>query len=121
MTESHTLIVTVEGYPGGDERERSELGQALHDELHRVVDDVAYEPRSPESGAKGSAVEWATLIVQFAGTLPVLVGAIDAWRARHRGPAVSVSIDGDSITLEDASDAERAKLVEAWLRRHGGA
>lgn len=55
------------------------------------------------------------------GVLTALVGTLRDWlgrsSARHR---VSLTIDGDTIDLERASEAERRELIDAYIRRHTG-
>ncbi|WP_405725895.1 hypothetical protein OG607_21750 [Streptomyces sp. NBC_01537] len=78
-------------------------------------------------GAKGGAdvVTAGAVIVALSasgGVLPGLVSVVNDWlgrqSARHR---VSVTIDGDTIELERASDAERQRLIDAYVRRHNTA
>lgn len=72
---------------------------------------------APE-GAKGSGLEWAQLVVTLTGSLPTVVGTIRSWLGRHARASITLTIDGDSITISEPSDAERAALLEAWLGRH---
>ena len=48
-----------------------------------------------------------------------MVAALQGWLGRHRGAAVSLEIDGDKLTLADASEADQRRLVETFLARHG--
>jgi hypothetical protein len=75
-------------------------------------------------GAKGGAdvVTAGAVIVALSasgGVLTGLVALVNDWlgrqSARHR---VSVTIDGDTIELDRASDAERQRLIDAYVRRH---
>ncbi|MFI8536324.1 hypothetical protein ACIGMX_39575 [Streptomyces aquilus] len=56
-----------------------------------------------------------------AGVLTALVEMLRDWlgrqSARHR---VSLTIDHDTIELEQASADERRELVSAYIRRHSG-
>ena len=72
------------------------------------------------AGAKGAALEWAQLVVGLAGSLGPLLAALRAWIGRHPDAAVTLEIEGDKITLDKASPADRQRLVEAFLARHGG-
>jgi hypothetical protein len=110
----------VAGYPDSDAEERAGLAAGLRDEIADGVEDVSHPSLQPPPGAKGSALEWAQLLVTMVGTLPPLVVAVRGWLARHEGAAVTVEIDGDTLTLGNASDAEQRRLVEAFLARHGG-
>ena len=114
------LQLTVRGYPDSDDEERAELASALRSELlEGALADVSHPPATAPTGAKGSALEWAQLIVALTGTLPALIGAIRSWLRRHPGTALTVKLDGDEITIAEPSDSERAALLEAWLSRHG--
>jgi hypothetical protein len=111
----------VAGYTDSDAEERADLAAGLREELaDGVADDVSHPSIRPPPGAKGGALEWAQLVVTMAGTLPPLIMAVQGWLGRHRGAAVTVELDGDTLTLGEASDAEQRRLVEAFLRRHGG-
>ena len=45
--------------------------------------------------------------------------ALQGWLGRHHGATVSLEIDGDKLTLADASEADQRRLVETFLARHG--
>lgn len=54
------------------------------------------------------------------GVFTTLIETVRDWLKRDPGARrVSVTIDGESIELDAASDAERRALVEAFMRRHG--
>ncbi len=111
----------VAGYPDSDAEERADLAGRLREEIAGgVADDVSHPSIRPPPGAKGGALEWAQLLVTMAGTLPPLIMAVQGWLGRHRGAAVTVEIDGDTLTLGEASEAEQRRLVDAFLARHGG-
>lgn len=109
----------VAGYPDSDDEERADLAWRLREEISDGVEDVSHPSIRPPPGAKGGALEWAQLLVTMAGTLPPLVMAVQGWLGRHRGAAVTVEIDGDTLTLGEASEADQRRLVEAFLARHG--
>ncbi|MFD7445194.1 hypothetical protein [Streptomyces sp. NPDC059909] len=79
---------------------------------------------APE-GAKGTdPVTLGAIIVALSasgGVFTALVETLRDWltrqSARHR---VSLTVDGDTIELEHASDAERQQLIDAYVRRHSG-
>jgi hypothetical protein len=119
MTEVRLHVV---GYPDSDEDERAELASRLREEIQEQgIDDVAHASVPPPPGSKaGGALDWAQLVVTFAGTVPSLVMAIQGWLGRHPDAAVTLEIGGDRLTLEQASPAERRQLLETFLDRHGG-
>ena len=115
------LNVHVAGYEDSDLDERTELAGSLSDELRALdVEDISRPAAEAPAGAKGSAFEWAQLVVTLAGSLPPLLAAVRAWLARHPGASIALEIDGDRLELTDASAGERRELIEAWMQRHGG-
>lgn len=113
----------VVGYPDSDDGERAALASRLREEIREHgIAEVAHPPVRPPPGSKGAAaLDWAQLVVTFAGTAPSLVMAVQGWLGRHPDAAVTIEIDGDRLTLDEASPAERRQLLEAFLGRHGGA
>ena len=97
------------------------MATRLRDELLRSgLADVHMDAANTPAEAKGAGLEWATLGVTLIGTLPPLIALVHSWVRRQPGASVTVEIDGDAITLSDATPAERRRLLNAWLRRHGG-
>ena len=117
MTE---VLVHVVGYPDSDQEERADLASRLRDEIRdHGIDDVSHPGAEPPPGSKGGALEWAQLVVTLAGTVPSLVMAMQGWLGRHPNAAVTLEIDGDRLTLDEASADERQRLLETFLARHG--
>jgi hypothetical protein len=115
------LRVQVQGLADSDDEERAELASRLRDEmLEQGVEEVAHPEAHTPQGAKGAAFEWAQLVVGLAGSLGPLLTALRGWIGRHPDAAITLEIDGDTITLDKASPADRQRLVEAFLARHGG-
>jgi hypothetical protein len=115
------IRIAIAGYADSDEEERAELARRLEEELRQLdVEDISRPQLEPRDGAKGSAFEWAQLIVTFAGSLPVLVSAVRGWLGRHPGASITLEIEGDRVTLEEPSAAERGQLMATWMKRHGG-
>ena len=114
------LHLSVIGFPNSGDDERAQLAGALRSELLAgPVEDVNHPSAPLPEGAKGEALEWAQLVVAFGGTLPPLILAVRSWLRRGPdGVKVEVEIDGDVITLAEPTEAEQARLLEAWLRRH---
>lgn len=113
----------IGGYADSDAQERADLAWRLESELRdRDLDLETVDRPSARlpAGAKGTALEWAQLVVTFAGALPSLVTAVLGWTQRHPGASVTLEIDGDKITVDDATAEERRELIATWLERHGG-
>ena len=114
------LHLKVEGYEDSDDRERAELAARLGAELRRAdVEHVRHPEGAAEDGQKGTALEWAELVVTLGGSLPSLIGVLRGWLGRHPGSSISVTIDGDTVTLSDPTREERREVLDAWLERHG--
>jgi hypothetical protein len=119
MTE---VRVHVAGYPDSDEEERADLAGRLREEIQvHGIDDVSHPSVESPTGSKGAGLDLAQLVVTFAGTLPPLIMAIQGWLGRHPRAAVTLEIDGDTLTLDEASPADRQRLMEVFLAKHGGA
>jgi Effector Associated Constant Component 1 len=119
MTEVRVHVV---GYPDSDEEERADLASRLREEIQEHgIDDVGHPSLEAPAGSKGAALDLAQLVVSFAGTLPPLIMAIQGWLGRHPEAAVTLEIDGDRLVLDEASPADRQRLLEVFLARHGAA
>ncbi|MEX3104292.1 MULTISPECIES: hypothetical protein [unclassified Streptomyces] len=113
--------------PELDPEAAERLLRRLRTELAALdVESARFTPgAAPPEGAKGSdAVTLGAIVVALSasgGVFTSLIGAVQDWlgrsSARHR---ISVTVDGDTIELESATDAERRALVEAFVRRHSG-
>jgi hypothetical protein len=116
MTEVRLHVV---GYPDSDDVERADLATRLRADLLAHDVDAAHPQAYAPPGAKGTAFEWAELAVSLAGSVPGMVTALQSWASRHPRATVSLEIEGDTLTLDDASPAERRRLLETFLARHG--
>src|SRR3954447_5337706 len=118
----YQVRLSIVGHADSDDRERAELGRELGSRIDgdRVADVSHPEAEAPD-GAKGTALEWSQLVLGFVGSLPALIGYLRSWQSQGKqaGAEIALEIDGDRITLENPSDAEREQLVTAWLARHG--
>jgi hypothetical protein len=113
------LRVQVQGLPDSDDEERVELASRLRAEMvEQGVEDVAHPQAQAPEGAKGATLEWAQLVVGLAGSIGPLLAALRGWIGRHPDAAITLEIDGDTLTLEQASPADRQRLVEVFLARH---
>ncbi|WIM99577.1 hypothetical protein ACTOB_003235 [Actinoplanes oblitus] len=109
----------------------AEAADRLVRRLRSEVDDLDVDSVRPApagavpDGAKGAdPVTVGALVVAMSasgGVFTSLIGTLGAWlerqSARHR---ITVTVDGDTITLERATAVERKALVDAYLRRHSG-
>ena len=118
------LRVVLEPDPDTDPDDAERLGRQLRDELRDLdVDDVepvegAAPPEGAKSGVLVSLTEWLVTL-GGGGVLAPVIGTIKAWLARGAGDnKVTVTIDGDTLELGRATDAERSEIVDAFVRRH---
>ncbi|WP_329557306.1 effector-associated constant component EACC1 [Streptomyces sp. NBC_00696] len=88
------------------------------------VESARFEAAVPAPpGAKGTdAVTLGAVVVALSasgGVFTALIDTVRDWLGRNSaGHRVSVTIDGDTIELDRASDAEREALIGAYVRRH---
>ncbi|MFJ5259985.1 hypothetical protein ACIQAC_05850 [Streptomyces sp. NPDC088387] len=89
-----------------------------------AADGTAPAGAAPDRAKGTDPVTVGAIVVALSasgGVFALLVETVRDWlgrsTARHR---VSVTIDGDTIELERASEAERRDLVDAYIRRHSG-
>jgi hypothetical protein len=116
------LRMHVAGYPDSDEEERADLAWRLREEISDHGLDVSHPYVEPAENTKGgAAMDLLQLAVTFAGTLPPLIMAIQGWLDRHPRAAVTLEIDGDTLTLDEATPEDRRRLMEVFLAKHGGA
>jgi hypothetical protein len=111
--------------PETDPEDRERLGRQLRNELRELdVDDVsAVEGPPPPDGSKSGVVASLTeLLVTMSGgggVIVTVIATIRDWLSRRgAGHKVTVTIDGDTLELSSATPAERAELVETFVRRH---
>jgi hypothetical protein len=53
------------------------------------------------------------------GVVATVVATVRDWLGRRSaGHKVSVTIDGDTLELDSATAAERAELIDSFVRRH---
>ncbi len=125
--ESADLALSVDGGAGADQDELERLARSLRSELLELDVD-AVEPAAtgpaPNDARAVEALVVGALVVRLARSteaLSSLVGTVRAWLGTHADRRVRLELDGDVIELTGASDEERLRLVETWIKRHGGA
>lgn len=110
--------------PDADLEDVDELtGQLRLELLELDVDSVSPVTTSPAPvGSKGlELVEVGALLVQVAGSVDAMntiVSVLRSWL--RRGPSsrrsLKISVDGHSLELTSASDAQQQQLVDEFLR-----
>ena len=103
------LTVVLEPDPDTDPEDRERLGTQLRNELRALdVDDVAVvDGGPPPDGAKSGAAA------------PLTEWLVKDWLVRRSaGHTVKLTIDGDTLELDGATQSERDELVATFVRRH---
>jgi hypothetical protein len=120
-----TLSLQVAVGVDADAEEVAESTLQLRRELLDLDVDAVQLPSGgePPPGSKG--VELAALgalLVTFANSqaLATVVAAVHAWLARQPRRSVRLELDGDVLEVTGPSAKEQQRLIEEWLRRHGG-
>lgn len=74
-------------------------------------------------GAKSDLGQLAGTLIAALGPgldrLPALLDTVRRWVDGRRGRTVAVVLGQDRIEISDASGAETARLIDAFLARHG--
>src|SRR4051812_8690181 len=119
------LTVALLKAPGDDDEELDRATTNLLRELRdldverveRVAGGAAPDGSRAVDGA--SLGEIAIALGAAGGALTVVGETLGDWLSRHGARRrLSVTIDGDTIELERATDTERADLVRAYVQRH---
>lgn len=121
------LLLRLGPEAGTDAEEVDHLTRRLRAEIAELdVEAVtaATGVASPDGAKSADPVTIGALVVALSasgGVLTTLLGVLNDWltrrAARHR---ITVTIDGDSIVLERATQQEQRDLVAAFARRHSG-
>jgi hypothetical protein len=122
------LRLVIRTGPGAEPEEVERLTRQLRAELGEL-DVAATIPSSsepiPEHAKAGGGVDLGTLLVTMSGAggvFPMIIATIRDWLDRSRSAqGISMTIDGDTITLPRASQPEREELIRTWVARHGAA
>ena len=119
------LLVVLEPEPGADAEETDLLGRSLRRELRSLdVDDVSPVPAGEAPpGSKGvdaaAVTELLVTLSASGGVFAMVVATVKDWLARRSGGhKITLTIDGDTLELDGASPAERAELIDTFVRRH---
>jgi hypothetical protein len=119
------LTVVLEPDPDTDPEDRERLGMQLRNELRALdVDDVAVVgggplPDGAKSGAAAPLTEWLVTLSAGGGVFVTVIATIKDWLGRRSaGHTVKLTIDGDTLELDGATQSERDELVATFVRRH---
>jgi Effector Associated Constant Component 1 len=121
------VMIAVALDPELDPEAGERVARQLRAEIAELdIDSVRAVPGGmvPE-GAKGTDAVTAGAVVlalgASGGVFTALIETLRDWLGRQSAQnRISLTIDGDTIELEQASAAERRDLVDAYIRRHAG-
>lgn len=127
VCDARNLLLVLHADPDVDPQRAEQLVRRLRSELIELdVESVVPTTAGtlPE-GAKGvDAVTLGALVVAFSasgGVFTTLIGMLRDWLERQSGRhRISVTIDGDSIELEQATASQQRQLLDSFVRRHSG-
>jgi hypothetical protein len=125
LPQSAQLELSVDAGPGSDADELERLAGSLRAELLELDVD-AVEPATAGPAPDGTraieALAVGALVVRLVRSpeaLAALARTVRAWLGPRSDRRVRIELDGDVLELTGASDAERERLVDAWIERHG--
>lgn len=119
------VVVALESSADAEPDERDRLARQLRAELRDLdldtITDASWREAPP--GAKGAELtDWGVWLVTLGasgGVLTSLISVAKDWLDRHgKGNRIKITIDGDTIELDEASAAEQAALLTAFVQRH---
>ena len=115
--------VELEGPADTDPQELDELARSLQETLLDAgVEDArpATAGPAPVGTKAGEALQLGALAVAVApGAVQGMLEAVTQWRSRRAVRTVTITIAGDSLTLDSATPDQQEQLVQAFLDRHG--
>jgi hypothetical protein len=119
------LVVTSDPELEPEEQERliRQLSVRLRELDLDSMDSMAGGPAPDRAKGPDPVTLGAILLTLSAsgGVLTALVETLRDWLGRRATRnRISVTVDGDTIELDAASEVERSQLIDAYLRRHSG-
>ncbi len=113
-----------------DDDDADELGRVSASLRRQLLELDVRDVRPPSGGVAPDGArspglgEAGMLLVDLGkagGSLLPLVTFLTGWISRRRGGTrVSVTVDGDTITLDAATAEQQAAALQLFLERHGG-
>ncbi len=120
------LSIDIDRGEGDDDRELEKLATNLRRELLETdVKSVALaRSGSAPKGAKVvDPIALGSLLVTLSasgGLLATTVGTIREWLSRRHGGSVKLKMGDEEISLTGLSSEQQNRLIEEWIKRHGG-
>ena len=119
------VLVILAPDPELDAEIADRTARQLRAELAQLdIESIRNAPGKPApvhaKGVDGATVSDIIMTMSASGgVLTMAIAALREWLARQsRRHHISITIDGDTLDLDHASDDERRRLVDAYVRRH---
>jgi len=119
------VLVILAHDPELDAEIADRAARQLRAELAQLdIESIRNAPGKPApehaKGLDGATVSDIIMTMSASGgVLTMTIAALREWLARQsRRHHISVTIDGDTLDLDHASDDERRRLVDAYVHRH---
>jgi hypothetical protein len=118
------MLVRVSPNSNTDEDKFEQVTRQLLRELKELdIEPIKLAAGEAPVGSKGAELttlsEWLLTASASGGAITIIMATLRDWlSSRSRGSKVSVTIEGDTIELDAASDAETRALLEAFIARH---
>jgi len=115
------LLISVQGE---DEEERVYLAELLAYELRQLDEVVSVNPAEGDplaAGAKGSPVDWSTLVVGFAEStgFAAVVAALGGWLSRDKRRSIKLQVGSNSIDVSGITKEQQEDLIN-WFKTQTG-
>jgi hypothetical protein len=122
-----TVRLVVEPDPESDPEVCDRLTRQLRAELSELdveSADLAAGGPAPDHAKAADPVSLGAIVVALSASGGVFTSVVETlrdWLGRHSGRhRIAMTIDGDTIELEQATAAQQDELVLAFIRRHSG-
>jgi Effector Associated Constant Component 1 len=122
-----SLRLVLEPDPESDPEVRERLIRQLRAELSELdveSADLAAGGPAPDNAKAADPVSLGAIVVALSASGGVFTSVVETlrdWLGRHSGRhRIAVTIDGDTIELEQATAAQQDELVRAYVHRHSG-
>jgi hypothetical protein len=119
MTDASAIVITIDPGPGLDPEETERQATELRNELLRLdVDEVEHVSagEAPEGTRAIELIALGSLLVKFGpDVINAVAGTLQAWLGRESRRKITVHLGDKEITLDNASDEERRKLIDAFV------
>jgi hypothetical protein len=127
MSSSAQLTLRLDPGADSDPAELDELGRRLREQLLDAGADSVDAVSTGAAPAGTKAIEMFALgsllvaVGRSAAALRTVVTAVRDWIGTQPVRSVTIALDGDTLAITGASEADQHRLVEAWIARHAAA